>query len=165
MGMKIFGSFGVSDRVVLPAVDLDHKALLMTREIREIGADGGLAPKMRVPDRHLSQVPPQLLLSVGHCAPHGTRVRNAPVVPLQAIPNHAPPPPTPPRCASRGGGELNRRGSPHITAPATNPGPTPRPCRWSGSQLRCAWCRPPRRPRIRADPCRPVPARDWRARS
>jgi len=30
------------------AVDLDHQALFMTREVRKVGADRGLPTKMRV---------------------------------------------------------------------------------------------------------------------
>jgi len=43
---------------MLSAVDLDHQASFMAREIREVGADGGLAPEVRTLDRNVSQRSP-----------------------------------------------------------------------------------------------------------
>jgi hypothetical protein len=72
MLLEISGPFFVQGNAigvaVLSAIDLDHEPLLMAREICKIRTYGRLAPEMRILDRNLSEMPPQLFFGDRHLA-------------------------------------------------------------------------------------------------
>src|SRR5262245_5576340 len=76
----------------------------MAGKVREVGTDRGLPPKMRVFDRQVSQMPPELPLGFGHVATQSARSRHTPIKFAWLFHHEAPTPsPSPPLARARGG--------------------------------------------------------------
>ena len=62
---------------MLAAIHFNDDALLVAREVDEVGTDRRLATEMRAFCRQASQVPPELSLGIGHGAPKRASARHA----------------------------------------------------------------------------------------
>src|SRR5207248_917427 len=95
--------------IVLRSINLDDEAPFMAGEVSEERTDRHLPSEMRVLDRQVTQMPPELALRVGHVATESACARNACIDFFGFLTSsHAYPPtpsPSPPLARARGGGE------------------------------------------------------------
>ena len=92
---------------MLTAIEFYDNFSLMTGEVREVSADRGLAPKVMLLERRLSQMLPKLLFGFACVMTQSSRARHAVVNWTPWCLCHPPPTPdpSPPRASREEGGE------------------------------------------------------------